>query len=98
MTKTDENKNLKFDHAKSEIVKHYRLATLGVFNKDIYGLNSSLPVATIEISNATIEISKTTTATKNTLSSHLPKLSNKVHAIMPFHALLKILNSFQSML
>lgn len=91
MTKTDENKNLKFDHAKSEIVKHYRLATLGVFNKDIYGLNSSLPVTTIEIS-------KTTTATKNTLSSHLPKLSNKVHAIMPFHALLKILNSFQSML
>lgn len=91
MTKTDENKNLKFDHAKSEIVKHYRLATLGVFNKDIYGLNSSLPVATIEIS-------KTTTATKTTLSSHLPKLSNKVHAIMPFHALLKILNSFQSML
>ena len=90
MTKTDENKNLKFDHAKSEIVKHYRLATLGVFNKDIYGLNSSLPVATIEISK--------TTATKNTLSSHLPKLSNKVHAIMPFHALLKILNSFQSML
>lgn len=61
MTKTDENKNLKFDHAKSEIVKHYRLATLGVFNKDIYGLNFSLPVATIEIS-------KTTTATKNTLS------------------------------
>ena len=57
MTKTDENKNLKFDHAKSEIVKHYWLATLGVFNKDIYGLNSSLPVATIEIS-------KTTTATK----------------------------------
>ena len=44
MTKTDENKNLKFDHAKSEIVKHYRLATLGVFNKDIYGLNFSLPL------------------------------------------------------
>ena len=44
MTKTDENKNLKFDHAKSEIVKHYRLAHLGVFNKDIYGSNSSFPL------------------------------------------------------
>ena len=48
-------KILKFDHTKSEIVKHYQLAPLGVFNKDIYGSNSSFPIATIEIFKTTTQ-------------------------------------------